>query len=304
MTDRQLMGFLSIVEKKSFTAAAEAMYISQSALSQQIHSMERQLGFVLFDRSKRQPALTEAGRSFYQHAEKIRQLYDHAMAEGRQIQRLSEQHIQRLVIGCLDEQFILIWQDLLTTALPLAPRYAPCPVRYYSKEALYAALLQGEVHLAAMLEKEEIRRFGLEFLPFARVTELCMPAGLPLDCALLERWASQRVRTEDLLGMQVAFHNLPGTSAYEDALREHLRTNRQEFVDPQGFRTAGFRETVLLLPAVQYGGHAPAYPLDWGQGPVLGFVTAPAADPKVLAYAEYIRTHLAPRENFWTPIRP
>ena len=68
MTDRQLMGFLTIVEKKSFTAAAEAMYISQSALSQQIRHLERQLGFALFDRSTRQPTLTEAGRSFYERA--------------------------------------------------------------------------------------------------------------------------------------------------------------------------------------------------------------------------------------------
>lgn len=63
------------------------------------------------------------------------------------------------------------------------------------------------------------------------------------------------------------------------------------------------RETVLLLPAVQYGGHAPVFPLDWQQGPLLGFVTVQGADPKVLAYAEYIRMHLMPRENFWTPLR-
>lgn len=60
---------------------------------------------------------------------------------------------------------------------------------------------------------------------------------------------------------------------------------------------------VLLLPAVQYGGHAPVFPLDWQQGPLLGFVTVQGADPKVLAYAEYIRMHLMPRENFWTPLR-
>ena len=251
MTDRQLMGFLTIVEKKSFTAAAEAMYISQSALSQQIRHLERQLGFALFDRSTRQPTLTEAGRSFYERAREIQHLYDRAVAEGKQIQHLSQQHIKRLVIGCLDEQFILIWQDLLTTALPLAQSYAPCPVRYYSKESLYAALLRGEVQIAALLENEDIRRFGLDFLPFAQVTELCMPAGLPLAPELLAHWAKHKVHAEDLLGMQVAFHNLPGSSVYEDALRAHLQKSQLDFVDPHGFRTAGFRETVLLLPAVR-----------------------------------------------------
>jgi len=35
---------------------------------------------------------------------------------------------------------------------------------------------------------------------------------------------------------------------------------------------------------------------------VLGFVTAPNTEPKVLAYAEYIRSHLQPIQNFWTPL--
>ena len=130
-----------------------------------------------------------------------------------------------------------------------------------------------------------------------------MPAGLPLTPELLAHWAKHKVHAEDLLGMQVAFHNLPGSSVYEDALRAHLQKSQLDFVDPHGFRTAGFRETVLLLPAVQYGGHAPVFPLDWQQGPLLGFVTVQGADPKVLAYAEYIRMHLMPRENFWTPLR-
>lgn len=302
MTDHQLMGFLTIVEKRSFTAAAESLFISQSALSQQIRSLEGHLGFDLFDRRTRQPTLTEAGRSFYERAREIQHLYTRAVAEGKQIQQLSQQHIERLVVGCLGDQFIQIWQDLLLTALPLAQRYAPCPVRYSSKESLYTALLQGKVHISAMLENEDIRRFGLQFSPFARVTELCMYAGPPLDPELLEYWTRRKVHTEDLTGKQVAFHNLPGTSVYEDALRAHLQKSRLDFIDLQEVRTAGFRETILLFPAIQYNGHTPVFPLDWQEGPLLGFVTAPGADPKVSAYAEYIRTHLQPRENFWTPL--
>ena len=45
-----------------------------------------------------------------------------------------------------------------------------------------------------------------------------------------------------------------------------------------------------------------AIPLDWEGGAVLGFVTAPNTEPKVLAYAEYIRSHLQPIQNFWTPL--
>lgn len=302
MTDHQLIGFLTIVEKRSFTAAAEALFISQSALSQQIRSLERHLGFDLFDRRTRQPTLTEAGRSFYERAREIQHLYTRAVAEGKQIQHLSQQHIKRLVVGCLGDQFIQIWQDLLLTALPLAQRYAPCPVRYSSKESLYTALLQGKVHISAMLENEDIRRFGLQFSPFARVTELCMPTGLPLDPELLEDWTGARLALEDLRSFQLAFHNPTGYTLYEDLLRAQLRQERIKFVDPQDFHTAGFRETILLVPAVQYSGHGPVFPLDWHEGPAMGFITAPGGDPRVPGYAEYIRTHLQPRENFWTPL--
>ena len=64
MTIHQLQSFLAVAEKQSFTAAADTLYISQSALSQQIRQLEHQLGFQLFDRSTRQVTLTEAGRSF------------------------------------------------------------------------------------------------------------------------------------------------------------------------------------------------------------------------------------------------
>lgn len=302
MTDHQLRGFMTVVEKKSFTAAAEALFISQSALSQQIRSLERHLGFDLFDRRTRQPTLTEAGRSFYDHAQKIQKLYDYAISEGKQLHRMGERNIKRFVIGYVGDQFMQIWQDLLLLALPLTQRYAYCLVRYSTREALYTAILREEVQMAALLENEDIRRFRLQFFPFARVTELCMPAGPPLDPELLEDWTGARLALEDLRSFQLAFHNPTGYTLYEDLLRAQLWQERIKFVDPQDFHTAGFRETILLVPAVQYSGHGPVFPLDWHEGPTMGFVTAPGGDPRVPGYAEYIRTHLQPRENFWTPL--
>ena len=79
MTIHQLQSFLAVAEKQSFTAAADALYISQSALSQQIRQLEHQLGFQLFDRSTRQVTLTEAGRSFYRNAQQLQALYAHAL---------------------------------------------------------------------------------------------------------------------------------------------------------------------------------------------------------------------------------
>ena len=49
MTHTQLKSFLAIARYRSFTAAADQLYISQSALSQQMKSLEQELGFTLFD---------------------------------------------------------------------------------------------------------------------------------------------------------------------------------------------------------------------------------------------------------------
>ena len=48
MNQSALEGFVKIVEMDSFSAAAEALYLSQSALSQQIRTLEGQLQFELF----------------------------------------------------------------------------------------------------------------------------------------------------------------------------------------------------------------------------------------------------------------
>ena len=96
MTHTQLKSFLVIARYRSFTAAADQLYISQSALSQQMKSLEQELGFTLFDRGSRQLALTEAGRSFYRNAQQLQALYAHALSEGQQLQQLSSCHIKHL----------------------------------------------------------------------------------------------------------------------------------------------------------------------------------------------------------------
>lgn len=50
---RQLKYFQSAVRKNSFSEAAEENYISQSAISQQIQALERELGFQLLERKNR-----------------------------------------------------------------------------------------------------------------------------------------------------------------------------------------------------------------------------------------------------------
>lgn len=64
MNQSAMAGFVKIVEMNSFSAAAEALYLSQSALSQQIRTLEGQLQFELFQHVPRRVVLTPAGWDF------------------------------------------------------------------------------------------------------------------------------------------------------------------------------------------------------------------------------------------------
>lgn len=61
MDIRQLETFLAIAQHGGFAAAARAVNLSASAISQQISALESELGADLFDRSRRPPALTSKG---------------------------------------------------------------------------------------------------------------------------------------------------------------------------------------------------------------------------------------------------
>ena len=55
---RQIRYFQSVVKNNSFSEAAEEYHISQSAISQQMQALERELGFQLLERKNRKFTLT------------------------------------------------------------------------------------------------------------------------------------------------------------------------------------------------------------------------------------------------------
>lgn len=67
---------MHIAESGSFAGAARAIYRTQSAVTAQIQALEDELGVRLFDRTKRPPTLTEAGRSFIPRAREVVNAYD------------------------------------------------------------------------------------------------------------------------------------------------------------------------------------------------------------------------------------
>ena len=71
MDTRQLAAFCAVVERKSFSQAAERLGVTQPAVSLQIRSLEERLGRQLLDRSGRRVEPTEAGLRLYRVAQRM-----------------------------------------------------------------------------------------------------------------------------------------------------------------------------------------------------------------------------------------
>jgi DNA-binding transcriptional LysR family regulator len=89
MDTRQLQAFCAVVEKKSFSQAAEQLGVTQPAVSLQVRALEDRVGQTLLDRSGRRVEPTEAGRRLYRSAQRMlaleEQLLDEVAADDGRI---------------------------------------------------------------------------------------------------------------------------------------------------------------------------------------------------------------------------
>jgi len=96
MDTRALQAFCAVVERKSFSQAAERLGVTQPAVSLQVRSLEERLGHKLIDRSGRRVEPTEAGERLYRNAQRL------LAAEAQLLAELDEEDGEltgRLAIG-------------------------------------------------------------------------------------------------------------------------------------------------------------------------------------------------------------
>lgn len=78
--DYHLLTFVTVAEKQNFTRAAEALHITQSAVTLSIKALEKKYDVKFFDRTNKYVRLTRAGEIMYHHAKKI--LTEYEQVEG------------------------------------------------------------------------------------------------------------------------------------------------------------------------------------------------------------------------------
>lgn len=200
MTIKQLHYFIAVAEAKSFTHAARNCFIAQTAMSQQISSMEKELGFRLFHRTNRSVELTEAGQVLFDRVRPLALGLEDALqvasAEAGVENRLfriglSDQAVNRFLVPALQA---MDWEKRQVTPLLMADN--PQMLQEALAEGGIDVLLLGRLFYSprAMLTASEL--FSYQVLEYV----LAVPVSHPLGQKSALEW-------QDLQGLRLIAYN-------------------------------------------------------------------------------------------------
>jgi LysR family transcriptional regulator, transcriptional activator of the cysJI operon len=83
----RLRVFRTVARHLNFSRAADELFLTQPAITQQVKALEEEIGISLFDRSGGRISLTRAGKVLLSYAEKMRQISDQACGRGCSVGR-------------------------------------------------------------------------------------------------------------------------------------------------------------------------------------------------------------------------
>ena len=245
MNQSALEGFVKIVEMDSFSAAAEALYLSQSALSQQIRTLEGQLQFELFQHVPRRVILTPAGRDFYPKAKQLVALYQEAVRHARAVQQQEKPPERHLVIAWSHEAMRMFGYDLFSLTNELCLQYTSIMMQCASRSEVWRSLKKGDADLSFQLESAEFYAQGFTFIPLLYVPELCIPIHPPADMPV-GRLSLEQALQYRWLPVKEMYQTVYETSLLQEGLERGVN-----FTPVGGIRSASYGDPALkMVPAV------------------------------------------------------
>ncbi len=245
-----------VASHNSFSGAADALYLSQSAVSQQIATLEREVGMRLLDRTREGPKLTDAGRVLVTHAEAA-------------IARLEEAERDLAAIAGLEggelrlASFPSASATVLTEAVSVFHRRHPgvrLTVADAEPEESLPRLRAGDLDLALTFDYPSIPKTEERDLDRELVLTESMYVALPAEHPLASR---QVVPLGELSEMTWLCGSLPSScgevvlAACRDAgFEPRVGFETDDYHVMQGFIVAGLGTTLLpdlALPTLREG---------------------------------------------------
>ena len=173
---QQVIGFYQIAKLGSFTKAAQATFRTQSALSQQIKTLEKELDCHLFERiGKRKLRLTSAGERFLRFAESILESYDSLRED---LNELKGSKKGRLRIAAPFTTLFHLFPEILKEYTERFPQ-VELTILDRSQQTVIELVKSGDIDFGLVLESEVPG--DLTLIRWKRVeTVLMIPPGHPL----------------------------------------------------------------------------------------------------------------------------
>lgn len=198
----QIQMFLAVARTGSITKAAEYLGISQSALSKNINSIERELGLALFIRTKRTMKLTPAGKILADEFSKIPDLIETALIKAHH-QQYEQTH--PLIIGLPASVNTSVYIQPALTRLRNQLADFDYYIDFYPFGELPFVLMDGDVDLVftALFQKPMMERMHLHVQCVKEMPLLAlMTTGNPL-CAY-DTISAQQLRTQKIISLSGA----------------------------------------------------------------------------------------------------
>lgn len=140
----QLEAFLQVARHRSFSRAAEALFLTQPSVTARIQTLERELGERLFERTGRSVTLTDAGRAFMPHAQRALT----AVQEGTDaIEAVRHGDVGSIRIGASDSVATYVLPAVIKHFREARPR-VHIHLATGTTEEMIERLLAGESHVA------------------------------------------------------------------------------------------------------------------------------------------------------------
>lgn len=221
MTIDNLKCFILVAENLSFARAAEALYISQPAVTKQINTLERELGIPLFIRSTRHVELTPAGMSFYKDAKDI--VLNSQMAVKR-LQKHNTNY-QSIRIGLSNHIVLTYLTKILKKVSEKYPDVRP-DIQVHGYKTILSLFMEEKLDILFYYKENMTEKTGITFKELEKdrfvclmpsdhpyVTKeiitlddlynepiiMCNPLNAPLSTANLQQSISEKCSPEDIL---------------------------------------------------------------------------------------------------------
>ncbi len=172
---RDLEYSYAVYKTGSFSTAAKLLYASQPAVSMAVQRVEEDLGFAVFDRQAHPLRLTEAGKIFIRHVERLRESEDRLREE---LDHMAEAGCKRLRIGCTPMHALYLLPEVLQLLREKSPHLAITVLNQFPKE-MERNLRERKIDVAVNTMLEDAP-FDYTYLPAFDVHYLL---GIPEEMA-------------------------------------------------------------------------------------------------------------------------